>query len=170
MYRSACAPCVRSVLLMYGAEAAPLIEDQSWFSSRMTKTVLMWLLTLTCTGSDAEAVPDPSSARSVKTCDPFATEKLSQVAANGAAVTVATVVPSRTKSTCAVPEATVALSATGPDTTAPLLSPENAGGVFAGGVGGVGGAGGVGSGTVGSGVTVPASDPGAVAEVWGSEA
>src|SRR6478672_10226981 len=133
----------------------------------MTKTVLMWLLTLTCTGSDAEAVPDPSSARSVKTCDPFATKKLSQVAANGAAVTVATVVPSRTKSTCAVPEATVAVRATGPDTTAPLLSPENAGGVFAGGVGGVGG---VGSGTVGSGVTVPASDPGAVAEVWGSGA
>src|SRR6185436_19453505 len=81
------------------------------------------------------------------------------VTANGAAVTVATVVPSRTKSTCAVPAATVAVSATGPDTTAPLPSPENAGGV--------GGAGGVGSGTVGSGVTVPASDPGAVAEVWG---
>src|SRR5262249_52545219 len=34
---SACAPCLRSVPLMYGAEALPLMSDQLWFSIRMTK-------------------------------------------------------------------------------------------------------------------------------------
>ena len=48
---------------MYGAEALPLICDQSWFSSRMTKTWPMRLSTETGTASPAFAVPAESVAR-----------------------------------------------------------------------------------------------------------
>ena len=59
---------------MYGADELPLIDDQSWFSITMTKTWLMWLLTVTETGSDAVTVPLAAMALAARVCAPLAAE------------------------------------------------------------------------------------------------
>src|SRR4051812_6784811 len=97
--------------------------DQSVFSKTITKTLRMWLLTVTCTGAEAAmAAPAPSSARAATACAPFATEKLSQVTSNGAAGALATAAPSTWNSTFRVPAGTVAERSTAPAITAPFAS------------------------------------------------
>src|SRR5438309_5976066 len=98
----------------------------------------MRLFTLTWTGFDAVAPPDPSMARTTSAWAPFAAEKLSQVAVKGAWETCAMVTLSTWNSTCAVPAGTVAESDTCPATTEPALKPSRAGAFAAGGGVGVG--------------------------------
>src|SRR3982750_4308256 len=88
---------------MYGAEAAPWMADQSWFSSTITKTVLMWLLTVMRTADEEVAAPAASIALTATAWSPFGTEKLSQLSMNGAAAALATTAPSARKATRAVP-------------------------------------------------------------------
>src|SRR5438067_13888082 len=88
---------------MYTDCGLVLMVDQSWFSSTITKTCLMWLLTVTATGPEAVAAPEASRARTASVWAPFETEKLSQVAAKGAAGALATTAPSRWYSRVAVP-------------------------------------------------------------------
>src|SRR5438067_11227792 len=132
---------------MYTDCGLVLMVDQSWFSSTITKTCLMWLLTVTATGPEAVAAPEASRARTASVWAPFETEKLSQVAAKGAAAALATTAPSSWYSTVAVPAGAEADRPTGPASTAPLETPVRAGtGVVTGG----GSTGGVPTGGVGS--------------------
>src|SRR5437868_14728918 len=112
---------------MYTDCGLVLMVDQSWFSSTITKTCLMWLLTVTATGPEAVAAPEASRARTASVCAPFETEKLSQVAAKGAAAALATTAPSSWYCTVAVPAGAEAARPTGPASTAPLEMPVIAG-------------------------------------------
>ncbi len=89
-----------------------MIEDQSWFSNTITKTFLMWLLTVTCTGAEVVTAPAASVARTASVCAPLPTEKLSQVVAKGAPATVARGAPSSWNTVLEVPAGTDALRAT----------------------------------------------------------
>src|SRR5882672_199634 len=71
---------------------------------------------------------------------PLTVEKVSQVAAKGAAVSLATTAPSKRNSMLAVPGGAAAESSREPDTIAPFVSPVSDG--VDGGVGGTGSTGG----------------------------
>src|SRR5205807_10599277 len=97
----------------------------------------MRLFTVTGMGSPAVAAPGPSVARIASEWGPFATEKLSQVVAKGAADTVATVAPSTWKSTLLVPAGTEADRETCPATDEPALRPSSFGALEVGAGAGV---------------------------------